>query len=148
DPDPRGQAAARELPRPARERRAVTPRAAIARLVEGRHLSEAETAACVEHILRAEAGAAGGAGFLVALRMKGETVDELRGAVHALRTHMVCLPGAPANAIDTCGTGGDGAATFNVSTAAGLVAAGAGVPVAKHGNRAVSGAVGGADVLE
>src|SRR6185295_20309298 len=84
DPHPRGQAAAGELPRPARERRGVTPRAAIARLVEGRHLSEAETAACVEHILRAEVGAAEVAGFLVALRMKGETVDELRGAVHAL----------------------------------------------------------------
>jgi len=126
----------------------VTPRAAIARLLDGHDLTEAETAGCVEHILRAEAGPAEIAGFLVALRMRGETVDELRGAVRALRAHMVPLAGAPAGAIDTCGTGGDGAATFNVSTAAGLVAAGAGVPVTKHGNRAVSGTVGGADVLE
>jgi anthranilate phosphoribosyltransferase len=80
--------------------------------------------------------------------MKGETAAELTGAARALRAHGVPLADAPAGAIDTCGTGGDGAATLNVSTLAGLVAAAAGVPVAKHGNRAVSVKVGGADVLE
>src|SRR5437660_12092352 len=80
--------------------------------------------------------------------MKGETVAELAGAARALRARAVVIPDVPPGAIDTCGTGGDGAGLLNVSTAAGLVAAAAGVPVAKHGNRAVSGTVGGADVLE
>jgi anthranilate phosphoribosyltransferase len=126
----------------------VTLREAIARLTDGRDLSEGEAGACVGSILSGEATPAHIAGFLVALRMKGETVAELTGAARALRTHGVHLADVPAGAIDTCGTGGDGAATLNVSTAAGLVAAAAGVPVAKHGNRAVSGKVGGADVLE
>ena len=123
-------------------------REAIARVVDGVDLSESEMAACVEEILSGAASAALVAGLLVALRMKGEVVAELVGAARALRAHAVAIPDVPAGAIDTCGTGGDGAGTFNVSTAAGLVAAAAGVPVAKHGNRAVSGAVGGADVLE
>jgi anthranilate phosphoribosyltransferase len=126
----------------------VTLRDAIARVVDGRDLAEGEMAAAVETILRGEATSAQIGAFLVALRMKGETDDELTGAALAMRAHATPVPGAPANAVDTCGTGGDGASTLNVSTAAGLVAAAAGVPVAKHGNRAVSGAVGGADVLE
>jgi anthranilate phosphoribosyltransferase len=126
----------------------VTLRDAIARVVDGRDLAEAEVAVCVETVLRGEATPAQIAGLLVALRMKGETVDELVGAARAMRAHMVAVPDVPPGAIDTCGTGGDGAGTLNVSTLAGLVAAGAGVPVAKHGNRAVSGTVGGADVLE
>jgi anthranilate phosphoribosyltransferase len=126
----------------------VPLRDAIRRIVDGHELSEAETTAAVETILSGGAGAAEIAGFLVALRMRGETVGELVGAARVLRAHAVPIPDVPPGAIDTCGTGGDGAGTLNVSTVAGLVAAAAGVPVAKHGNRAVSGAVGGADVLE
>ena len=123
-------------------------REALRRVIDGRDLSEAEAAACVEAILAGRASAAQIAGLLVALRMKGESVEELTGGARALRAHAIPLPAVPADAIDTCGTGGDGAGTLNVSTAAALVVAAAGVPVAKHGNRAVSGGVGGTDVLE
>jgi len=126
----------------------VPLRQAIARVVDGHDLSEVEMAACVERILSGEASAAQVAGLLVGLSMKGEAVTELAGAARVLRAHAVPIPEVPPDAIDTCGTGGDGAGTLNVSTTAGLVVAAAGVPVAKHGNRAVSGAVGGADVLE
>lgn len=123
-------------------------RDAIARVVDGQNLSEPDMTAAMESILSGSASAAEIGGFLVGLRMKGETPAELVGAVRAMRAHAVAIPGVPGGAIDTCGTGGDGASTLNISTAAGLVAAAAGVPVAKHGNRAVSGTVGGADVLE
>ena len=126
----------------------MTLRDAIARVVEHQDLDEAEMAAAVDDILGGRARVAEIAAFLVALRMKGETVAELTGAARALRVHAVTIPDVPPEAIDTCGTGGDGAGLLNVSTGAGLVVAAAGVPVAKHGNRAVSGTVGGADVLE
>jgi anthranilate phosphoribosyltransferase len=87
------------------------------------------------------------AGFLVALKARGETVDEIAGAVAAMKTLMVSVT-APAGAIDIVGTGGDAKGTFNISTATSFVLAGAGVPVAKHGNRAVSSKSGAADVLE
>jgi anthranilate phosphoribosyltransferase len=123
-------------------------RGALERVLGGYDLDDAEMTAALEEILAGDADAAAVAGLLVALRMKGESVGELVSAARVLRAHAVRVPGAPRAAIDTCGTGGDGAGTLNVSTAAGLVAAACGVPVAKHGNRAVSGRVGGADVLE
>src|SRR5207237_9427192 len=117
-------------------------REAIARVVDGHDLSEIEMSACVEEILSGAASAAQVAGLLVALRMKGEAVAELAGAARVLRAHAVSIPDVPADAIDTCGTGGDGAGTLNVSTAAGPGAGAAGVPVAKHGNPAGPGAGG------
>ena len=87
-------------------------------------------------------------GLLVALRMKGESVDEIIGAVRAMRAHATAVHPRAAVVVDTCGTGGDRRGTFNISTAAAVIAAAAGLTVAKHGNRAMSGSVGGADVLE
>jgi anthranilate phosphoribosyltransferase len=88
------------------------------------------------------------AAFLIALKMKGETGDEIAGCARAMRRRARSLKLGVEGVLDTCGTGGDNAGTFNISTGAALIAAAAGVPVAKHGNRAISGKVGGADVLE
>lgn len=126
----------------------MTPAEAIARLVGGGSLAEDEMAGVMTSLFEGRMTPAQLGAIAVALRMKGESVDELTGAARALRAHMTRVPGAPPTAIDTCGTGGDGASTLNVSTAAALVVAAAGVPVAKHGNRAASGTIGGADVLE
>jgi anthranilate phosphoribosyltransferase len=126
----------------------LTPQGAIARLAEGHTLGEAGAAAVMEAVLAGEVTPAQVGAILLGLRQKGETVEELVGAARVLRAYAVTLPGAPADAMDTCGTGGDGGCTFNVSTATAFVLAAAGVPVAKHGNRAVSGCVGSADVLE
>lgn len=118
----------------------------LARLALGQTMSveEAETAFGI--IMAGEATPAQIAGLLMALRVRGETVSELTGAVRAMRSRMLRVK-APEGAMDVCGTGGDGAGTLNVSTAVTFVLAGAGVPVAKHGNRALSSKTGGADVL-
>jgi anthranilate phosphoribosyltransferase len=126
----------------------MTPDAAIRRVVGGTSIAEDEMAALMTWLLEGRMTPAQIGGLAIGLRMKGESVDELVGAARALRTHMSAVSNVPAGAVDTCGTGGDGAGTLNVSTAAALVVAACGVPVAKHGNRAASGTVGGADVLE
>jgi anthranilate phosphoribosyltransferase len=125
----------------------VTVQDAIARAVARASLTEEETFTVMQRFMDGEGTPAQIASWLTALRMKGETVDEIVGAARAMRGRMVPIAVGRA-VVDSCGTGGDGAGTFNVSTAAALIAAGAGVPVAKHGNRAMSGRVGGADVLE
>ncbi len=122
-------------------------REALARLVEGRDLSAHEMAEVMEQIMRGEAGEVLTAALLVALRMKGEQTEEILGAAQTLRRHMRRIPVRGDDLVDTCGTGGDGHHTFNISTAAALVVAACGVPVAKHGNRGVSSRSGSADVL-
>jgi anthranilate phosphoribosyltransferase len=126
----------------------MTIREALDALVAGRSLAVGEAEALFGDALGGAVTAAQLGAILIALRMKGEHVDELVGAARALRRRAVEVPGVPAGAVDTCGTGGDGARTFNVSTAAALVVAASGVPVAKHGNRAASSHCGSADVLE
>ncbi len=126
----------------------MTLREAIAVVAGGRSLTELEMADVVSALIAGDASAAQIGGLLMALRMKGESVAELCGAARALRRHATPVKIPPGVVVDTCGTGGDGQRTFNVSTAAALIAAGAGVRVAKHGNRAMSGTVGAADVLE
>lgn len=120
---------------------------AIAKLVRCENLTEEEAAGAFDVIMRGDATPAQIAGFIVALRMKGETVDELTGFARTARA--VATPIEVDGALlDTCGTGGDGLATFNISTLSAIVAAGCGVRVAKHGNRAASSLCGSADVLE
>ncbi|MCK4282684.1 MAG: anthranilate phosphoribosyltransferase [Candidatus Brocadiae bacterium] len=120
----------------------------IAGLVEGEDLSEQEAHDALSAIMSGEATDAQIAGFLVALRVKGETVAEITGCARAMREAATHIEAGDADVVDTCGTGGTGKGTFNISTTAALVAAGAGVPIAKHGNRAASGHWGSADVLE
>jgi anthranilate phosphoribosyltransferase len=116
-------------------------------LTEGYDLDGVRMCQLMHGLLRGECGEAETAALLVALRMKGETADELASAAAVLREHMIMFDAGRTGVLDTCGTGGDGSGTFNISTAAALVAAGAGVPVVKHGNRAMSGRTGSADVL-
>src|SRR5437660_1866059 len=121
---------------------------ALQRLLDGHDLSGGETREVMGEIMRGEATPAQIGGFLVALRAKGETADEIAGCAEAMREHVLPVRPQRDDLVDTAGTGGDGARTINISTAAALVAASAGAAVAKHGNRAVSSASGSADVLE
>jgi anthranilate phosphoribosyltransferase len=118
----------------------------LARLATGETLSAADAEQAFDIIMSGEATPAQIGALLMAMRVRGETVTELTGAVRAMRNRMSAIT-APDGAIDVCGTGGDNAGTLNVSTAVTFVVAGAGVPVAKHGNRALSSRSGGADVL-
>src|SRR4051794_2180149 len=122
--------------------------ATIQRLLDGHDLTRDEARETMALIMRGEATQAQIGGFLVALRAKGETADEIAGCAEAMRAHVLPVRPSRQDLVDTAGTGGDGGRTFNISTAAALVAAAAGAGVAKHGNRAVSSASGSADVLE
>lgn len=121
---------------------------ALARLLDGRDLTRAEAREVMDQIMRGEATAAQIGAFLIAMRIKRETPDEIAGCAEAMRKHVLSVHPSRPDLVDTAGTGGDGARTFNISTAAALVAAAAGAGVAKHGNRAVSSASGSADCLE
>lgn len=119
----------------------------IAKVAAGLPLSGSEAEIAFSQILSGESTPAQTAGFLMALRVRGETVDEVTGAVRAMRAKMLAVPPV-AGAIDVVGTGGDASGSWNVSTLAGLIVAACGVPVAKHGNRAASSKSGTADVLQ
>ncbi len=120
---------------------------AIRRVAEGQHLGRDEMHEVFSEVMDGRATDVQKTALLIALRMKGETADEITGAAMAMRERVTPLTVDREQIIDTCGTGGDGRGTFNVSTLAALVAAGAGAAVAKHGNRAVSSSCGSADVL-
>ena len=122
--------------------------ASLSRLLDGADLSRAEAREVMNEIMTGEATHAQMGGFLVALRLKGETSEEIAGCAEAMREHVLAVKPQRDDLVDTAGTGGDGANTFNISTAAALVAAAAGAGVAKHGNRAASSTTGAADVLE
>ncbi|MEX2560530.1 MAG: anthranilate phosphoribosyltransferase [Pirellulales bacterium] len=119
----------------------------LGRLAAGEDLSMQEMASAIDRVMRGEVSEGQIGLLLTGLRLKGETVDEVAGAAAAMRGHMRRIESQRQGVIDTCGTGGDGSSTFNISTAAALVAAAAGVPVAKHGNRRVTSKSGSADVL-
>lgn len=120
----------------------------IEKVVEGQDLTSDEAAAALQQIMTGNATDAQIAALLAGLRAKGETVSEIVGFAKTMRRHSVKVRTADPNAIDMCGTGGDGKGTFNISTVASIVVAGAGVTVAKHGNRSVSSRSGSADLLE
>ncbi len=121
-------------------------RPVLARLAAGERLAEAEAEAAFGVIMQGEATPAQIAGLLMAMRVRGETVEEITGAVRAMRARMVAVE-APPEAIDIVGTGGDASGSLNISTATAIVVAGCGIPVAKHGNRALSSRSGAADAL-
>ena len=125
----------------------MTPAEAIEQLLGGTPLTREQARGVMDQVMAGESTPVQVAGVLIALRAKGETVEEMAGFVDSMRTHATPLE-LPDDTIDTCGTGGDRSGTFNISTAAAFVAAGAGIPVAKHGNRAASSRCGSADVLE
>ena len=120
---------------------------ALQRMTRGETLTRERAREVMDCVMRGEVADVRFGALFVALHQRGETIDELAGFAESMRSH-VLVAAAPTGAIDTCGTGGDGADTFNVSTCSAFVAAGAGATVAKHGNRAVSSKCGSADVLE
>ncbi|MEI6985894.1 MAG: anthranilate phosphoribosyltransferase [Rhodospirillaceae bacterium] len=124
----------------------VDMKAILAKVGAGTTLGEDEAAKAFDILMSGNATMAQMGGFLMALRVRGETVEEITGAARAMRSRALTID-APEGAIDTVGTGGDGAGTYNISTATALVVAACGVPVAKHGNRAMSSKSGAADVL-
>ena len=121
---------------------------AIARLLEKQDLQEDEAKAVMEQIMTGQATPAQIGGFLIALRQKGETVQEVTGFARAMRHNAITIQPRQSLVVDTCGTGGDGSGTFNISTTVAFLLAGAGLAVAKHGNRSVSSRCGSADVLK
>jgi anthranilate phosphoribosyltransferase len=145
----KGQPAQLVVPASSPRMEAPMIRESIAHLIGGGSLSEEEAASAMDEIMTGAATPSQLGAFLTALRIKGETIDEITGLARTMRAHAVrvSLPEG-VDAVDTCGTGGDGSGTFNVSTAAGLLVAALGQPVAKHGNRAATSKCGSADVLE
>ncbi len=121
---------------------------AIHKVVEGNHLTEAEAQRVMLQIMEGEATPAQIGAYLTALRMKGETVDEITGSARAMREKVTRIHAQDPLTVDTCGTGGDRRHTFNISTTTAFVVAGAGIMVAKHGNRSVSSSCGSADLLK
>ena len=122
-------------------------KALIAKVATGAHLTREEAASAFDRMMSGEATPSQMGGLLMALRVRGETVDEITGAVTTMRAKMLGVK-APADAVDVVGTGGDASGSYNISTCAAFVVAGAGTPVAKHGNRALSSKSGAADVLQ
>lgn len=120
----------------------------ISKIIQGQDLTREQAKSIMDEIMGGRATPAQIGGFLTAMRMKGETVDEITGFAQSMRENAQTISPDVPFLTDTCGTGGDGAHTFNISTAAAIVASAAGVPVAKHGNRSVSSSSGSADVLE
>ncbi|MCH2666323.1 anthranilate phosphoribosyltransferase, partial [bacterium] len=112
--------------------------AAIAQAIEGKDLTRTDMVSVMDAIMSGEAADAQIGGFLVALRIKGERIDEIRGAAEVMREKSTKIKTTHSVIVDTCGTGGDHSSTFNISTTAAFVAAGAGLCVAKHGNRSVT----------
>ncbi len=125
----------------------MTPREAVVTLLSGENLSAAQMRYVVNQVMKGDVNDAIIAALLVLLRQKGETIEEVYGAVQAIQDHADKIA-LDVNAIDTCGTGGDATGTFNISTLAAIIACGAGAKIAKHGNRSVSSKCGSADVLE
>lgn len=119
----------------------------LQKIMDGKNLTQAEMSEAFDLIMSGEATPVQVGAFIVALRMKGETVEEIAGGASSMRRHAVFIDTGTLDTVDTCGTGGDACNTFNVSTTAAFVVAGAGVAVAKHGNRAISSKCGSADVL-
>ena len=122
-------------------------KALIAKVATGATLTREEAASAFDRMMSGEATPSQMGGLLMALRVRGETVDEITGAVTTMRAKMLGVK-APPDAIDVVGTGGDASGSYNISTCAAFIVAGAGVPVAKHGNRALSSKSGAADVLQ